>query len=285
MPETLPAIPPLIAAAGAAELLAAIDAGRAEVEASLDLGQSTETVRLAPGAASLRGVSVSRDELETVTERPTAVFAAEPGGPRPLEVREGGYAKLVPTGGAPTVELSGVRMHRTAGIDPFEDARTKAAAVVAACGRVLDTCGGLGYTATWARRLGAKKVISVEIDPAVLELRLRNPWSRGFLEDGATERLEGDVAELIRGFPDSAFDCVLHDPPRFSLAGELYGAEFIGRLHRVLRPGGRLLFYTGEPYRRGRGRDFVAGVARRLAEAGFEAEWRRELYSFTAERQ
>ncbi len=284
MPEPPIPIPPLIAAAEAAELLAAIDAGREEVEISLDLGQTMETVRLGSGGASLRGVSVTRDELVTVTERPTAVFAAVPGGPRPLEVRRGGYAKLVPTGGAPTVELSGVRMHRTAGIDPFEDARTKAAAVVVAGDRVLDTCGGLGYTATWERRLGAKKVISVEIDPAVLELRLWNPWSREFLEDCATERLEGDVAELICGFPEAAFDCVLHDPPRFSLAGELYGSGFTGQLQRVLRLGGRLLFYTGEPYRRGRGRDFVAGVARRLTEAGFKAEWRRELYSFVANR-
>ena len=280
MTDTLPILPPLITAAGAADLLAAIDAGRKKAKISLDLGQTTETARLGSGGASLRGVSVTRDELGTVIERPTVVFAVESGGPRPLEVRKGGYAKLVPTGGAPTVELSGVRMHRTAGIDPFEDAEAKAKAVVVAGDAVLDTCGGLGYTATWARRLGARSVASVEFDPAVLELRLWNPWSREHLEDGATERLEGDIAELIRDFPDSAFDCVLHDPPRFSLAGELYGGEFIGQLRRVLSPGGRLLFYTGEPYRRGRGRDFVAGVARRLAEAGFEAEWQRDMYSF-----
>ncbi len=282
MPDPLPPVPPLLTATEAARILEAMERDENQIEVSLDLGLSTETVRLLPGGAELRDVIVPRETLRRTLRRPSVVFIATADGLEPLELRDQGYAKLVPTGGAPTIELSGVRMHRTAGINPFEDARLKVAEVVRSGDVVLDTCGGLGYTAIWARRLGARRVVSVEIDSVVLRLRRLNPWTLEHLEDDSTERLEGDVAVLIGDFPDGSFDTVLHDPPRFSLAGELYGSAFIAQLRRVLKPGGRLMFYTGEPYSRGRGRDFVAGVARRLSGAGFEAEWKRKILAFLA---
>ena len=123
-------------------------------------------------------------------------------------------------------------------------------------------------------------MVSIEIDPAVRRLRALNPWSQPFLHDEGIEKLEGDSEQFISGFEAGSFDAVLHDPPRFSLAGRLYGADFCRELCRMLRPGGRLMFYTGEPYRSGRGRDFVGGVGRRLSEAGFKARWRRPLQAF-----
>jgi len=282
MPERLPSIPPLLTAGGAEKIIAAVERGARSVEVSLDLNVSTETVDIEGGRAILRSISLEADRLARLLKRQAVAFAVTPEGIEPVECREGGYAKLVPTDGAPTVELSGVRMHRTAGIDPFEDARTKVAAVVRSGDDVLDTCGGLGYTAVWARRLGAGSVVSVEVNPAVLGLRRMNPWSREYLEDDAIRKLEGDIADLIAGFESGSFSTILHDPPRFSLAGHLYGTEFIGEMRRVLRPGGRLMFYTGEPYRRGRGRDFVAGVGRRLRDAGFRTEWKPDIQAFVA---
>ena len=279
MPDKLP---PLLTAAVAGEILAAIEAGKTNVEVSLDLNLGSETVDLDSRGSNLRGIAVSAEGLRRVLKRPNVAFAVESDGLYPVEVRDQGYAKLVPTSGAPTFELSGVQMHRTSGIDPFEDSRTKVAAVVAGGEAVLDTCGGAGYTALWARRLGAARVVSIEVNPAVRELRRCNPWSREFLEDATVERLEGDAADLIPGFGDGSFDVILHDPPRFSLAGHLYGGEFIAQMRRVLKPGGRLMFYTGEPYRRGRGRDFLGGVERRLRDAGFKAKWRSELQAFVA---
>jgi predicted methyltransferase len=280
MTESAQPLPPLLTAAVARELFEALERGETTVEASLDLNLGGERVRLTADGASLRGIEVSAGQLRAVAQKTTAVFIVAADGLEPVEVREGGYAKLVPTDGAPTIELSGIRMHRTAGVDPFEDARLKAAAVVRPGDIVLDTCGGLGYTALWARRLGAERVVSVEKEPVVIELRRMNPWSLEFLQEGFIEKLEGDVADLILSLPDGSLSCILHDPPRFSLAGHLYGAGFIEQMRRVLRPGGRLMFYTGEPYRRGRGREFVAGVGRRLRASGFQAEWRRDLQGF-----
>lgn len=41
----------------------------------------------------------------------------------------------------------------------------------------------------------------------------------------------------------------MHNPPRFSIAGELYGLDFYRALYRVLRRDGKLFHYTGEPWR------------------------------------
>ena len=280
MPEQLPQLPPLISASAAEKILAAIENGASLVEVSLDLNLSREKIDLRPGEAVLRGIDVGVDLLRKILKKTAAVFAVYEDGLEAVEIRDDGYAKLVPTEGAPTIELSGIRMHRTAGIDPFEDARLKAAAVVRHGDIVLDTCGGIGYTATWAKRLGAERVMSVEVNPVVIELRRLNPWSREYLEDSSIEKQESDVADLVQSFTDGSLSCILHDPPRFSLAGHLYGAKFIGQMRRVLRPGGRLMFYTGEPYSRGRGRDFVAGLSRRLESAGLRANWKKELQAF-----
>jgi hypothetical protein len=66
-------------------------------------------------------------------------------------------------------------------------------------------------------------------------------------------------------------DAILHDPPRFGIAGELYSQAFYGQLARVLRRGGRLFHYTGAPNRRSGGRDLPGEVTRRLKLAGFAA--------------
>ena len=42
----------------------------------------------------------------------------------------------------------------------------------------------------------------------------------------------------LPSLPDASFDLILHDPPRFSLAGELYRA--LRELFRVLKPGGHV---------------------------------------------
>jgi predicted methyltransferase len=64
-------------------------------------------------------------------------------------------------------------------------------------------------------------------------------------------------------------DAVLHDPPRFGIAGELYAQSFYDQLARVLRPRGSLFHYTGTPNRLTSGRDVPNEVAVRLRRAGF----------------
>jgi predicted methyltransferase len=82
----------------------------------------------------------------------------------------------------------------------------------------------------------------------------------------------GDVAVAIAALPDASVDAILHDPPRFGIAGELYSQAFYDQLARVLRRRGRLFHYTGTPNRLTSGRDVPAEVARRLQRAGFVTE-------------
>lgn len=180
---------------------------------------------------------------------------------------------------APTLEIDGIHMHRVSGITPWFDAKLKASYLRIRRGmKVLDIGTGLGYTAIWCRRMGAS-VYTVEKDPWVLRIASYNPWSR-FLEDQGIEILLLDACKLVEILPDSVFHRILHDPPRFSLAGELYSLEFYRELYRILRPGGLLLHYTGRPGTI-QGRRLVDGISRRLHDAGFEnLEWIDDIQGF-----
>jgi len=152
-------------------------------------------------------------------------------------------------------------------VSPYDDARRKVALIEPGGKRVLDTCAGLGYFAAWCLEEGASQVTSYEINPDVLWLRTLNPWSPA--NGPKLNVITGDISAAIRGLADASFDAVLHDPPRFGLAGELYSQAFYDELARVLRPGGRLFHYTGTPNRLTSGRDVPRAVERRLRLAGF----------------
>ena len=257
-------------------LLTSIDARRVlaarageELEISLDLNLSRVRLSVMPEGLLLpSGRLVSRAQLAHAARRRGRVFALGSCGPEPLEAAGAHYYKLVPTAGAPTLEIDGVQMHRTRGVDPFEDAGRKVESAVRRGDEVLDTCGGLGYTAIWSVSFGARHVVSVEVCPEVRQLREHNPWSAALFRPHV-ELIDADVRAYVGSAASGSFDCVIHDPPRFSLAGELYGREFYAHLFRVLRPAGRLFHYTGAPYSRRARRDFVREVAGRLSFAGF----------------
>ena len=83
---------------------------------------------------------------------------------------------------------------------------------------------------------------------------------------------QGDIAEQIVALPDESVDAILHDPPRFGIAGELYSQAFYDQLARVLRRKGKLFHYTGTPNKLTSGRDVPNEVAKRLARAGFATQ-------------
>ncbi len=175
---------------------------------------------------------------------------------------------LRPTETWPALEISGVLMHRIRGTDPKSDAEAKIALITPVRGDVLDTCCGLGYTAILEAKT-AESVTTIEKDQMVLDLARLSPFSKPLFENPKIKLIHGDTSELICGFDDAAFDIVNHDPPTLSLAGELYSNAFYEQLFRVLKPGGKLLHYTGTPGMRRRRVDIPAGVARRLKMIGF----------------
>ncbi len=184
-----------------------------------------------------------------------------------------GLIKLKPTDwGPPTFEIDGIKMLPTAQVSPFEDARHKVGLIAPQGKTVLDTCAGLGYFAHWCLTLGAVRIISFEKNPAVIWLRELNPWSPR--PDARLLLEEGDIAVAIRELQPASIDAILHDPPRFGIAGELYSRGFYDELARVIRPNGLLFHYTGTPNRLTSGRDLPGEVKKRLQNAGFAAERR-----------
>ncbi len=246
-------------------LVTARDRGVSHVECSLDLGRSTEAVEAGRDCWSWRG----RRYPYADACRERTIYFWDGSGFRPVSRFAGSLIKLVPTEwGAPTFEIDGIKMLPTARVSPYEDASRKVALVEPRAKVVLDTCGGLGYFAAWCLAGQAARVISFEKNPEVIWLRGINPWSPP--PGGALELEVGDVSREIDRIPDASVDAVLHDPPRFGIAGELYSEAFYQQLARVLRRRGRLFHYTGAPNAVSRGRDLPGEVAARLRRAGFE---------------
>jgi hypothetical protein len=178
------------------------------------------------------------------------------------------YYKLLATTTWPTVEISGIRMHRVESADPQTDTRLKMKAA-RPYGDVLDCCTGLGYTAiAAAKRPEVRRVLTVDRDKNVLLLAKQNPPSAELFSSPKIESVIADTAEYVKTLRDDLFDSIVHDPPRLAMAGELYGEAFYRELFRVLKPGGRLYHYTGAPGRAA-GKDIPGGVMRRLQAAGF----------------
>jgi len=179
------------------------------------------------------------------------------------------FYKLVPTSTWPTLEISGIHMHRIKEVDPKTDTELKIKALGRIYGKVLDVCTGLGYTAILAaRRKSVKKVVTIEKDENVIKIAKQNEFSRELFENPKIELIIGDAFEVIKKFEKESFDFIIHDPPRFSLAPELYSKEFYLQLFRVLKKGGRMFHYTGEPGKLS-GKNFVKGIVKRLLLAGF----------------
>ncbi|WP_133498674.1 class I SAM-dependent methyltransferase [Cognatilysobacter terrigena] len=263
---------PLLTRPDADALLRARDAGAREWIGSLDLGRSTGTAMLAPEQWTWNGAAYpypGRLKDRTIHYWDGDEFAA-------VSRYAGSLIKLVPTDwGVPTFEIDGIKMLPTSKASPLDDARRKVALVEPRGKVVLDTCGGLGYFAACCLDAGVARIRSFEKNEDVLWLRTINPWSPDPDAPEAGGRLElthGDVSKAIIEIADASVDAILHDPPRFGIAGELYSQAFYNELARVIRRGGRLFHYTGSPNALTSGRDVPKEVVKRLQAAGFKAE-------------
>jgi uncharacterized protein len=216
------------------------------------------------------GATVSLQQLETIKKQKKRIYVHDGCQLRLLEIRNTAYVKLVPTDTAPFLETSGVKLHISKGICPFVSASHMAEMVVKKGDLVLDTCSGLGYSAIRSVELGSKQTVTVEINADIMRLRTKNPWSQGLYQHDAIIQKHMDSGDFIKTCEDGSFNSVIHDPPRFSLAGELYGYDFYKQLKRVLKKRGQLFHYTGNPHTEKNGNRFVSGVTKRLYDAGFK---------------
>ncbi|MCS7113360.1 MAG: methyltransferase domain-containing protein [Nitrososphaerota archaeon] len=252
-----------------------------EYRITLDLGLSRVACRVSEKCLYVNELCIDVSSIGNLRDN-RAIYMLENGVFKPIAFWGGEhFYKLISVkyDAAPTLEIDGIHMHRVSGISPWNDAKLKVYHLMLRKGmNVLDIGTGLGYTAIWCRRMGAI-VYTVEKDQWVLKIASFNPWSR-FLDDPNINIILSDAYDLVGMLPDLSFHRILHDPPRFSLAGELYSLEFYKKLYRLLKPGGLLLHYTGKPGMI-QGRRLVGGVAKRLREAGFEnIEWIDKVQGF-----
>jgi uncharacterized protein len=237
----------------------------ATVECSLDLGRSTTSVSVFADHWIWR--EQCYPYLEACKDR--TIYYWDGQAFQTASRYTASLIKLVPTEwGAPTFEIDGIKMLPTAQLSPYVDAQNKVELIEPRGKVVLDTCGGLGYFAACCLEQQAMTVQSFEKNADVIWLRSINPWSP--LGDPRLTLTHGDISACIAAIPDRSIDAILHDPPRFGIAGELYSQVFYDQLARAIKPRGKLFHYTGTPNKLTSGRDVPREVAKRLEQSGFK---------------
>jgi predicted methyltransferase len=265
-------------------LFAARQADQQTALLSPDLGLSSIEVAVRPDGIYLPGQRcLTWEELAIIRDSERTCFHLEGDTLHKIqffsELTNQVYS-LMPTHKAPTMLISGIPMHRFKGIDPHEDTLRKIKSIIPLTGQVLDTATGLGYTAIQAAKT-AESVTSIELDPTALEVARLNPWSQPLFDNPKISQIVGDSFEEIQKFDDTSFTRIIHDPPTFKLAGELYSGEFYRQLFRLLRRGGKLFHYVGDPASKS-GRVITRGVTRRLKDAGFQVAPRPAAFGVVA---
>ena len=255
----------------AGELLEARKKGLPSMLVSLDLNLSRAQVTLdALGVVLPDGQRLDWQAVAEIQAAESGCFVIEAGGARAIQFfseQTGRVYSLYPTSGAPTMLVSGIPMHRIKDTDPHADTLEKIRAVRPVLGQVLDTATGLGYTAIQASQT-ANHVTTIELDPAALQVCRLNPWSQALFDNPKITQRIGDSYDVVAELESGSFTRIIHDPPVFALAGDLYSGDFYRQLHRLLRNQGTLFHYIGDPDSKS-GRSITAGVLRRLQQAGF----------------
>ncbi len=198
------------------------------------------------------------------------IFKKTKQGMEKLSIFNKNYFSLRAFEGIPILEIDGVRMHLINNFsDPLEYSKEVISKLkIKETDRVLDSCGGLGYTAIEASKKGAK-IISIEKNKEVLELAKQNPYSKEYFNSKKIEIINADSFEKVKEFEDCSFEKIIHDPPRLSFAPYLYSLEFYKELYRILCQKGTLYHYVGF-LGRAKGRNIEDKIKEKLIEAGFK---------------
>ncbi len=126
-------------------------------------------------------------------------------------------------------------------------------AMAAGAETVLILGGGDGLALREVLRSAVRRVVEVELDPAVLRLARENPELRKLNGDSMRDpRVEVVEADALRWLRDQRerFDVVIVDmpDPDEPATAKLYSAEFYALAGRLLLPGGRMAVQAGSPY-------------------------------------
>jgi uncharacterized protein len=240
------------------------------IEISPDLGISKTAVSLSDDGCDFGTEILSWDQAAEIVANENKCYRLENGEITSIQSFSEEFGRvytLYPTESAPTMLVSGLPMHRIKGTNPWRDTQEKINVFGRMSGQVLDTTTGLGYTAILAAE-SAAQVTTVELDPAAQKIARNNPWSQDLYKNPKIRQIIGDSNDVIEDFDDESFSGVIHDPPMFSLGGELYSLEFYRQTYRVLKPNGRMFHYIGNPESKS-GRRITVGVVKRLKQAGF----------------
>ena len=275
----------------AREILSAIEQEKSKTRILLDLGLCAGNVEINYKfkEAKFSDANISFKDLKEIGDDETTCYYLEKRKPpqklKLFSADTNLFYKLVPSPDAPTVEISGINMHRTKNTTPWQDSLAKISTLQPMRGRVLDTCCCLGYTAiTAAKENHVTQVFTFERDSNVLEMTDYNPWSRELYLNRKIKLTIGDITKGVEMFSTNFFSSIIHDPSRFSLSPELYSLDFYKRLIRVLRPGGKMLHSVGDPEKE-QSKDIVKGVVKRLKQAGFKhVKERQDIISVTAQK-
>ncbi len=245
--------------------------GETSIQISLDLGQTKTAVSLTNlGVSFPDGETLPWEIVREIADNQNNCFLVSDGIATVIQAFSDIFQRaytLYPTTSAPTMLVSGIPMHRIKGTDPWRDTQNKIKALGRTFGQILDTTTGLGYTAILAAEQ-ANHVTTVELDPAAQSVARRNPWSRGLFDNPKIAQIIGDSNDEIEHFAGESFHGIIHDPPMFSLAGELYSLSFYEQAYRVLKPKGKMFHYIGNPESKS-GARVTRGVVQRLKKVGF----------------
>lgn len=253
-------------------MLEAQKQGQSALSLSLDLNLTQSEIKLQSECVVFpTGESLDWKSIEEIRRNETACYSVEDHVAQAIKgfsEFSGRVYGLMPTEAAPTMLISGIPMHRIKDTDPYHDTLNKIKAIAPIKGDILDTTTGLGYTAIEAAKT-ARRVVTIEIDPVAQEIARQNPWSRALFDNPSIHQVIGDAFEEIEKFEAESFSVIIHDPPMFSLAGDLYSLAFYQQAFRVLKHNGRMFHYIGDPDSKS-GARVTAGVIRRLQDAGFK---------------
>ena len=257
----------------ASQLLEAKNKKLNSIEVSLDLNISKSKIKIGNDFFIFPdNQMLDEQQLKKIIKNDTACFLIKDNSLIKMQLfsdETNKFYKLVPTKDAPTIEISGIRMHVTKEMSPMEDTKKKIESILPIKGIVLDTCMGLGYTAILASK-NADFVMTCERDENVIEIAQLNPWSRELFGNKKISIIKASILDEIRIFKSNMFDAIIHDPPRLSLATLLYSLEFYKQLFRVLKKDCSLYHYTGSPGSKNRKINLAKNVSKKLKSAGFK---------------